>query len=60
MSSALGRPSPVAIGFFLVFIAVTFAITWWAARRTRTTTRFYAAVTASAGSRTGSPLRATT
>jgi cation/acetate symporter len=43
MSSALGRPHPVAIAFFFVFIAVTLAITWWAARRTHTTSHFYAA-----------------
>ena len=29
--------------FFLLFIAVTLGITWWAARRTRTTEHFYAA-----------------
>jgi cation/acetate symporter len=33
----------VAIGFFFVFIAASFAITWWAARRTRNTEDFYAA-----------------
>ncbi len=43
MTSALGRPHPLAIGFFLLFIAVTLAITWWAARRTHTTSHFYAA-----------------
>jgi cation/acetate symporter len=29
--------------FFFVFIAITLGITWWAARRTRTTEHFYAA-----------------
>ncbi|HZN98946.1 MAG TPA: sodium/solute symporter [Gemmatimonadales bacterium] len=29
--------------FFFIFIAITLAITWWAARRTRTTEHFYAA-----------------
>ncbi|HVK01701.1 MAG TPA: cation acetate symporter, partial [Gemmatimonadales bacterium] len=29
--------------FFLVFIGITLGITWWAARRTRTTEQFYAA-----------------
>jgi cation/acetate symporter len=29
--------------FFLVFIGITWGITWWAARRTRTTEQFYAA-----------------
>jgi cation/acetate symporter len=31
------------MGFFFAFIAITLAITWWAARRTRTTDHFYAA-----------------
>jgi cation/acetate symporter len=43
VSSALGQPNPVAIAFFFLFIAVTLGITWWAARRTRTTEHFYAA-----------------
>ena len=34
---------PVAIGFFIVFIAITLGITYWAARRSRTATEFYAA-----------------
>ena len=33
----------VAIVFFLVFVAIALGITWWAARRTRTTEQFYAA-----------------
>ena len=33
----------MAIAFFLVFIAITLGITWWAARRTQTTDQFYAA-----------------
>ena len=43
MSTAIGQANPVAIAFFLVFIGVTLGITWWAARRTRTTEHFYAA-----------------
>ena len=39
----LGRPSGTAIGFFLFFIATTLGITFWAARRTRTTAEYYAA-----------------
>jgi cation/acetate symporter len=31
------------MAFFFVFIAITMGITWWAARRTRTTEQFYAA-----------------
>ena len=42
-ATQLGRANPVAIAFFLVFIAVTLGITWWAARRTHTTDQFYAA-----------------
>jgi cation/acetate symporter len=41
--TAIGRPNAVAMAFFFLFIAVTLAITWWAARRTRTTEEFYAA-----------------
>ena len=33
----------MAMGFFLTFIAATLGITYWAARRTRTTEHFYAA-----------------
>ena len=41
--TALGQPNALSIGFFFVFIALTLVITWWAARRTRTTEEFYAA-----------------
>jgi cation/acetate symporter len=41
--SAIGRPNTIAMAFFFLFIAITLAITWWAARRTRTTDQFYAA-----------------
>jgi cation/acetate symporter len=43
MNSQLGKLSPVAIAFFLAFIGVTLAITAWAARKTKTTSDFYAA-----------------
>ncbi len=43
MPSALGTPNPVAIAFFFLFISATLAITFWAARRTRTAEHFYAA-----------------
>ncbi|GLH70814.1 cation acetate symporter [Geothrix rubra] len=39
----IGTLSPVAIFFFLVFIAVTLGITYWAARRTKNAAQFYAA-----------------
>jgi cation/acetate symporter len=42
-ATALGQPSAIAMGFFFLFIALTLGITWWAARRTRTTEHFYAA-----------------
>jgi cation/acetate symporter len=42
-SSGIGAPSPIAIGFFFLFIATTLGITWWAARRTHTAEHFYAA-----------------
>ncbi|MES2260244.1 MAG: cation/acetate symporter ActP [Pseudomonadota bacterium] len=32
-----------AIGMFLVFVAVTLGVTWWAARRTRTASDFFTA-----------------
>jgi cation/acetate symporter len=42
-TTAIGQPNAIAMLFFLAFISVTLAITWWAARRTRTTEQFYAA-----------------
>ena len=41
--TAIGQPNVVAMVFFFVFIAITLGITYWAARRTRTTEHFYAA-----------------
>ncbi len=41
--SALGKPNAVAITFFFAFVVVTLAITYWAARKTKTTSEFYAA-----------------
>jgi len=41
--TSIGRSNPVAIAFFFIFIAITLGITYWAARRTRTTEQFYAA-----------------
>jgi cation/acetate symporter len=43
MSTHVGQPSGVAILFFFGFVAITLAITWWAARRTKSTEHFYAA-----------------
>ncbi|HET9983070.1 MAG TPA: sodium/solute symporter [Longimicrobiales bacterium] len=42
-AAAIGRPDAVALGFFFLLIAITLGITWWAARRTKTTEHFYAA-----------------
>jgi cation/acetate symporter len=42
-ATAIGQPSAIAMAFFFVFITLTLGITWWAARRTRTTEQFYAA-----------------
>ncbi len=42
-STAIGQPNAVAMGFFVLFIAITLGITFWAARRTSTTEHFYAA-----------------
>jgi cation/acetate symporter len=41
--TAIGQPNAIAMAFFFVFISITLGITWWAAKRTRTTEHFYAA-----------------
>ncbi len=43
VTTAIGNTNPVAIGFFLAFISLTLGITYWAARRTKTTEEFFAA-----------------
>jgi cation/acetate symporter len=43
VDTSIGQPNAVAMAFFFVFISITLGITWWAARRTRTTEQFYAA-----------------
>lgn len=43
MQTVIGQTNPIAIFFFLLFVAVTLVITYWAAKRTRTTKEFYAA-----------------
>ena len=54
-ATAIGQPSAIAMTFFFLFIAITMGITWWAARRTRTTEQFYAAGRAiTAGQNVGS------
>jgi cation/acetate symporter len=44
MDAATRQPLNLhAIGMFLVFVVLTLCITWWAARRTRSTADFYSA-----------------
>src|SRR5512138_745055 len=43
VTSSLGSPTASAITFFLIIVALTLAITYWAARRTRSAREFYAA-----------------
>src|SRR6478609_5408147 len=43
MATTLGTPTTSAILFFLVIVALTLAVTYWAARRTRSASEFYAA-----------------
>ncbi len=41
--TSLGSPNLVSILIFFVFVAITIYITYWAARKTKTTSEFYAA-----------------
>jgi len=41
--STLGTANPVSIAIFFVFVAVTLYITYWAAKKTKTGSEFYAA-----------------
>jgi cation/acetate symporter len=43
LDTTLGTPTASAVLFFLLIVALTLGITWWAARRTRSTRDFYAA-----------------
>jgi len=43
VATRIGEPNATAVIFFFAFISITLGITWWAARRTRTTEEFYAA-----------------
>lgn len=51
--TSLGEPNLTAIAFFFVFIAITLAITFWAARRTKTTEEFFAAGRSISGRQNG-------
>jgi cation/acetate symporter len=43
MQTTLGTPTASAVTFFLLIVALTLVVTYWAARRTRSTREFYAA-----------------
>jgi cation/acetate symporter len=43
MQTMIGQANPVSIMFFVLFVISTLGITYWAAKRTRTTKDFYAA-----------------
>src|SRR5690606_16700161 len=53
MSTALGEPNATAITFFLLFVTLTLAITYWAARKTKSTEEFFAAGRAISGRQNG-------
>jgi cation/acetate symporter len=39
-ATQIGEPNGIAMAFFFLFIATSLGITYWAARRTRTTEHF--------------------
>jgi cation/acetate symporter len=43
MQTTLGTPTASAVLFFIAIVAGTLLVTWWAAKRTRSTQQFYAA-----------------
>lgn len=43
MNTSLGQFNPIAIFFFLVFVAASLGITYWAAKKTKNTVHFYTA-----------------
>jgi cation/acetate symporter len=43
MQTTLGAPTASAIFFFALIVVLTLAVTWWAAKRTRSARDFYAA-----------------
>jgi cation/acetate symporter len=43
VQTTLGTPTAVGLAWFIAIVALTLMITWWAARRTRSTREFYAA-----------------
>lgn len=53
MQSTAGHPTFISIMFFFIFISLTLYITYWAAKRTKTTTEFYAAARSISGFQNG-------
>ena len=51
--TTLGQPNVTAIVFFFIFIALTLGISYWAARKTKTTEEFFAAGRAISGRQNG-------
>lgn len=52
-TTSLGEPNVTAILFFFAFVAVTLAITYWAARKTKTTEEYFAAGRSISGRQNG-------
>jgi len=52
-TTAIGEPNTTAILFFFIFVAATLGITYWAARKTKTTEEFFAAGRAISGRQNG-------
>ena len=53
MQTSVGQPTASAIIFFCIFVATTLLITYWAAKRTKTTTEYYAAARSVTGFQNG-------
>ncbi|WP_367897783.1 sodium/solute symporter [Leptospira sp. WS58.C1] len=43
MGSSLGQPNVISVLFFVLFVILTLGITYWAAKKTKTSNEFYAA-----------------
>jgi cation/acetate symporter len=53
IATAIGEPNTTAIVFFSVFVLLTLAITWWAARKTKSTEEYFAAGRSISGRQNG-------
>lgn len=53
MQTSLGQPTVSAIIFFFLFVGITLLITYFAAKRTKTTTEYYAAARSVTGFQNG-------